>query len=397
MALLRRNETHIRSLGDMQSQHFEIPTRDGRTRLTGQVDLPTAVATRYPAVLMAPGGWFMDRDGYMGGSGTERDLVYRDLAKDLGAAGMAVVRYDNRGVRCNEMTMPPCPEGSTELEVTKHYLHACVDPEVRQTVSVQTQLDDLEDVWAFVVNHVSIDRKRTIIWAHSEGGLNAARLIGDRRIRPLGIIFVGTATETPMGLLRWQVVDRYAEQVMNWDADGDGRVTEADVERQFQTDALFNSVGTSRDVLIPPAEGWTLESIRARFAREYEAMKAAALARPDDAPYPDQTAGFPMVAASNHWWRQWFEDTTPIIDHLAGYLGRAVFHIGGLDTQSPGERQYAFAQSRIQAGIFARAPRLVFHKSRGHSLRTGEPTAGPMDEDVNADMVKEIVEILHAE
>jgi hypothetical protein len=62
----------------------------------------------------------MDRDGYMGGSGTERDLIYRDLARDIVAAGTAVVRYDNRGVRCNEMTMPPCPDGSSELEVTRH-------------------------------------------------------------------------------------------------------------------------------------------------------------------------------------------------------------------------------------------------------------------------------------
>src|SRR5689334_19320413 len=101
------------ALGNAVTQHFEIPTRDGLTRLTGRIDLPAGGGdARCSAVLMVPGGWFMDRDGYMGGSGTERDLLYRELAKDLVAAGIAVVRYDNRGVRCNEMTMPPCPEGS---------------------------------------------------------------------------------------------------------------------------------------------------------------------------------------------------------------------------------------------------------------------------------------------
>jgi hypothetical protein len=266
-------------LGDMATEHFEIPTRDGQTRLAGQVDQPGAGgAARSPAVLMVPGGWFMDRDGYMGGSGTERDLIYRDLARDLVAAGMAVVRYDNRGVRCNEMTMPPCPEGSSELEVSKHYLHACVDPDVRQTVTVQTQMDDVEDVWGFTLNHPGIDPTRALIWAHSEGGGNTARLIGARGICPRGVVFVGTATEDPVGLLRWQTVDRYAEQVMGWDADGDGRVTAADVERQFPTDPLFAAVGLGREVLMPPAEGWTRESVRARFAGEYDGMKAAALA-----------------------------------------------------------------------------------------------------------------------
>jgi hypothetical protein len=379
----------------METQYFEIPTRDGRTRLAGQLDLPAAgEAARYPAVLIVPGGWFMDRDGYMGGSGTERDLIYRDLGKATVEAGTAVVRYDNRGVRCNEMTMPPCPEGSSELEVTKHYLSACVDADVRQTVTVQTQMDDVEDVWAFTVNHPRIDARRAVIWAHSEGCANTARLIGARRICPRGAIFVGTATEDPVGLVRWQMVNQYAERVMSWDADGDGWVTKADVERHFPTDLLFAAVGMRRDVLTPPGEGWTLESVRARFTAEYEATKAALLAKPDDAPYPDPVPEFRMVAASNNWWKQWFEDTTPTIDHLAGYLGRASFHIGAIDSQSPGQRQLALAESRIKAGIFARPPRLVFHEDRGHSLRTGEPAAGPMDEEVKACLVKELEEIL---
>lgn len=379
----------------METQHFQISTRDGRTRLTGQIDLPTSdAAARYPAVLIVPGGWFMDRDGYMGGSGTERDLIYRDLAKAIVATGLAVVRYDNRGVRCNEMTMPPCPIGSSELDVTKHYLSACVDADVRQTVTVQTQMDDVEDVWSFTVNHPHIDPTRALIWAHSEGCGNTARLIGARRICPSGVIFACTATESPTGLLRWQTVDRYAEHVMSWDSDGDGRVIEADVEREFRTDALFAAVGLKREVMTPPGDGWTLESVRTRFAAEYEVMKAAALARPDDAPYPDPAPDLRLVAASNNWWKQWFEDKTPTIDHLAGYQGRASFHFGEIDSQSPARRQVAVAESRIKAGIFARPPRLVFHKGCGHSLRTGEPVAGPMDEDAKTCLVSEMKEIL---
>src|SRR5262249_11088148 len=290
---------HPRSFGrksdalcNMETQQFEIPTRDGRTRLTGQVDLPAGDgAARHPAVLMVPGGWFMDRDGYMGGSGTERDLIYRNLAKDIVAARIAVVRDDNRGVRCNELTMPPCPEGSNEPELTKHYLNACVDPDVRQTVTVQTQMDDVEDVWAFTVNHPGIDPTRALIWAHSEGCGNTARLIGARRICPRAVIFVGTATESPSGLVRWQTVDRYAEHVMGWDADVDGRVTEADVERQFPKDPPFTAGGMRRDVLTPPAEGWALETIRARFAGGDEAMRGAALAKPGDAPDPAPAPG----------------------------------------------------------------------------------------------------------
>ena len=382
----------------MEPQQFRIRARDGRAQLAGQVDLPAlgTSTARYPVVLMVPGGWFMDRDGYMGGSGTEGDLIYRDLAADLLAAGVAVVRYDNRGVRCNEMTMPPCRQGSSEAEVSRHYLSACVDADVRQTVTVQTQRDDVEDVWAFAVSHPRLDPTRALIWAHSEGGLNVARLIGRGRIHPRGVQFVGTITESPFSVFRWQTVERYVVHMMGWDEDGDGRVTPSDVQRRFPGDPMFAAVGMAQEVLAAPREGWTQETLRDRFAAEYEKMKAAAFAKPDDAPYPDPWPEFRMVAASNNWWKQWFVDETPLIDHLAEYRGQASFHIGEIDSQNPGRRQLAFGEGRIAAGLFARPPRLVWHQGRGHCLRTAEPAMGPMDEGAKACLVAEARQVLSA-
>ena len=37
----------------------------------------------------------------------------------------------------------------TELAATRHYVNACVDPDVRQTVTMRTQMGDVEDVWVF--------------------------------------------------------------------------------------------------------------------------------------------------------------------------------------------------------------------------------------------------------
>ncbi len=336
----------------------------------------------------------MDRDGFMGNSGTERDLVYRDLAMDIVASGVAVVRYDNRGVRCNEMTMPSCHDADSELETTKHYLKSCIDADIRQTVSVETQMDDVHDLWNFLMTHPRIDPQRVVIWAHSEGGLNVARLISTQQIDPKGIIFVGAATESPAEGFRRATTDRYVEHVMGWDSDGDGVVTKLDVEREFPQSQLFADVAMDRNVVMPPVEGWTLETLRERYQRNYEEMKAAALAKANDAPYPDSHPEMRVVAASNAWWRQWFEDTQPMIDHLAAYRGHASFHLGEIDSQCPGRRQLAFAEDRLRTGIFARAPRLVLHKDRGHSLRMGEPAAGPMDMEAKVCLIKEMHEIL---
>ncbi|MDR3402021.1 MAG: hypothetical protein P4L99_05935 [Chthoniobacter sp.] len=335
----------------------------------------------------------MDRDGYFGNSGTERDLVYRDLSVDLVAAGFCVIRYDNRGVRCNEMTMPKCPAGNSELQISECYLTACVDAEVRRTVSVQTQMDDVETMWNFTVSHPRVEPQRVVIWAHSEGGLNVARLVSARRIGPLGVVIVGAAAESPAGLVHWQMVDGDAKHLMKWDADGDGRVTLADIDRHFPNDDLFPAMSLTREMLMPPSEGWTWLTARERFANIYLKTKAAALAKPDDGPYPHQRGELRMVAASNNWWKQWFEDFTPMIDHLAEYRGHVSLHFGEIDSQSGGRRQWDFAENQIRSGIFAKVPRLVLHRNCGHSLRRHQPAAGPMDEEAKMRLIDEIREI----
>jgi pimeloyl-ACP methyl ester carboxylesterase len=375
-------------------QEFELPTWDGHTRIQGQIDLPAGDGTsRYPAVLIVNGGWFMERDGFMGNSGTERDMIYRDLAKDLVAAGIAAVRYDNRGVGGNEMTMPACPAGSSEEEISRHYFSTCVDAKVRRTVTVQTQMDDVEQVWDFMVNHPRVEAQEVVIWAHSEGGLNVARLISGRRIDPRGVIIVGSAAESPADLVHWTLVDKCAEHLMLWDGDGDGRVTQADVDNRYLSDPYFLAAAIKPEMLTPPGGGWTPGTAREHFEYLYAQIKAETLAKPDDAPYPDAVHGWLTINASNAWWRQWFEDTKPMIDHFADYRGHASLHFGEIDSQFSGPREMAFAEARLKAGVFAKAPRLMFHPGRGHSLCTGEPAAGPMDGEAKASLIKEIREV----
>jgi len=43
-------------LPDAKTEQFEVPTRDGRTKLTGQIDLPIGNAALHPVVLMVNGG-----------------------------------------------------------------------------------------------------------------------------------------------------------------------------------------------------------------------------------------------------------------------------------------------------------------------------------------------------
>jgi hypothetical protein len=119
-------------------------------------------------------------------------------------------------------------------------------------------MDDVEEVWNFTLRHSAVQPKSMIIWAHSEGGLNVARLISARRINPLGVIFVGVGTESPAGAFQWSVVDRYEEHLMRWDNDGDGRVIQAEIDDRYPTDYLFPAVGITPQMLTPPSTGWMI-------------------------------------------------------------------------------------------------------------------------------------------
>ena len=211
---------------------------------------------------------------------------------------------------------------------------------------------------------------------------------------PRGVIIVGSSAESPVALVHWSMVDRYAEHLMSWDSDGNGLVTQADVDSHYPRDPFFLAVNIKPESLSPSGKGWTLELARDHFEKIYEKTKAETLAKPDDAPFPDETDGCLTVAASNAWWRQWFEDTKPMIDHFTEYQGHVSFHFGEIDSQSPGPREMAFAEGRIKEGLFLKAPSLTLHKGRGHSLRTGEPAAGPMDAEAKADLLIEIRTLL---
>ena len=79
----------MKALGNMTTHSFEIPTRDGRTRLTGQVDLPDiGGAARHPVVVVGAGPI---------GLAASIDLAEQDVPVVVlyeNDAGRAVFEYD---------------------------------------------------------------------------------------------------------------------------------------------------------------------------------------------------------------------------------------------------------------------------------------------------------------
>jgi dienelactone hydrolase len=331
-------------------RQFSVASADG-AEIHGQADLPNE-RSRAAVVFVAGTGLF-DRDARFGRSGTPRDLVFADLAQRVTARGVAAVRYDRRGVR----------HGVPVAEM--------LDTAISGTSTVQSQREDLTAVYAWARARDGLNARCVVLFGHSEGLLHIARLAESGARAPDAVIAVGGLLESPLSVVQWQISGRDTHSLSIMDADGDGRVTNAEVEANFpRTPSSF--VDTNAPFIQPDGE-WTAEEIAQVGAVQgamYQQMRDQSLAQSDDAPYPN--AQTPMARYS--WWKSWFLDDTPAAVQLARWRVPMIFHYGSKDSQTNYDRQRAAA-----GDLFGTRATFVLHQDRGHSL--GEHALfGPMDE-----------------
>lgn len=329
---------------------FSVASADGTT-INGQADLPEA-PTR-AAVIMVAGTGLFDRDARFGRTGTPRDLIFADLAQRINARGLAAVRYDRRGMR----------HGVPQAEM--------LDTAISGTSTTTTQREDLAAVYDWTRARSGLNARCVVLFGHSEGLLHIARLADSGARAPNAVIAMGGLLESPASVVRWQLTGRDVYSLHRMDADGDGRVTNAEVEANLQN-TPSSWADTSAPFMQPDGE-WSAEDIAQVSTAQttlYEQARTTSLAQDDNAPYPNATT--PMARYS--WWKSWFTDDTPTAQLLSRWRIPMIFHYGDKDSQTNYERQ------REAAGdLFGNRATFVVHPGRGHSL--GEHALwGPIDE-----------------
>jgi pimeloyl-ACP methyl ester carboxylesterase len=378
----------------MLHEELQLPSKDGVTQLRGVFALPSDGVSQVSALLIVPGGWFAEREGFVGDSYTEADFMFRRIALGVLGQGVAVVRYDNRGVSGNELTVGITKISPDPLADTKRYLSTCIDPGIRATVTPESLMEDTATFYDFLASHPLIDSSRIVVFAHSEGGLHVARLINDQRIAPIGVIFAGSTTSSPVMALKWQVIDRYVAEVMSWDRTGDGSVDTTDVALGYPASFLAEA-GISQENVEPNNGSWTEEKLYAHFTSKYERDKYEVLAVADEVPFPlPENVEHAFVAASHRWMKQWYRDERSVLSLLRGYTGKITFHFGGIDRQYSAKNE---TDNILQnSSVMDSAPKFVVHKTRGHAFGSHKPVSGPMDKEAEEMFVREIVGILEA-
>ncbi|MBA3917051.1 MAG: hypothetical protein C0516_00530 [Gemmatimonas sp.] len=211
------------------SEDVIIPTPHGFS-LAGTLTRPRGARGPVPVVVTISGSGPQDRDSR---SATVRGYApFRDFADTLGRRGIAVLRYDDRGVGASG--------GRGAL---------------RDTATSADFADDVASVVAYLRTRQDVDPRRIALAGHSEGGI-IAPMIAARDSGIAAVVLIAAPAEKGRDIAKHQI------RIM---LDADSLLPPA------QRDSIIGTVPGRQDVAVRTADPWT------RFWLTYDPIPALQL------------------------------------------------------------------------------------------------------------------------
>jgi hypothetical protein len=367
------------------TETFHFKTLDGKTELKGQLDLPEKQG-KLPLVIMMPGTGLFDRDVNFGHSQTEKDLLFKRLSNLLNQKGVATLRYDYRGVSCNYENTPPCESCKTPQEKIAHFMQSCFNNEIRTGVTPQNMRSDFEQIYHWGEKHERVDPQQMVVFAHSEGSVHTAHLIAEQRIQPRAVILMGGLYESPQSVVKWQLVNRFHDNMMKADSNQDQKVTAEEITAYQPLNAVLAMLPL--EMLLPPEDikVWTSQQLLQLLSAQHQEITEATLAEDDALPYPSAA----NVQASMEWWKMFFSDTQNTAPLFAQGKIPVINHLGDADSQVSLDRQQAILDQVKKPHLLS----IQKHPGEGHALGA-HTLLGPMSPDSETQVVESILKQLN--
>lgn len=184
-------------------KNLEIDLGSGITA-SAQLTYPSNGEGPYPCVLLIQGSGCTDMNGYIPsyatGTGTSTKPL-QQIAEYLSERGMAVLRYNKRGVGMDSKL---------------------IDQDVFLNITFQALVHDAEKAFNALLEQEETDEGDVTLIGHSEGSLIAAK-IACKTPGVKKIVLLGAVAHNLREILEYQVVERkaaYLEEVIDGDKDG---------------------------------------------------------------------------------------------------------------------------------------------------------------------------------
>lgn len=366
---------------------FKIPTKDGKTSLTGQLDLPEQNSATLPMVVMMPGTGLFNRDVIFSVKNGPGSYLFKDLAKLLNEKGVATLRFDYRGVRYTPKAELIREKSKNPFVFAKYFHENCVNGEIRKEVTPENIRSDLEEVYKWGLGHANIDPGRIVVFAHSEGSIHVSHLVAEKKINPTGIVLMGGLFASPKETIRWQMVDRVVNALKKADINKDGKISHQEIKTEHKSKNSVLSIFPVK-ALLPEADFYQTDSLKKLYENEYQEVVKQYTKKADNEIYPNPK--FPQ--ASMRWWKMFFLDQVRPVKLYANSKVPVINHIGTKDSQIDlSVHLKALTEQKNNESLF-----IFIHPGKGHSLGQNA-LLGPLDNSSKRILIDSILHLVSLE
>jgi pimeloyl-ACP methyl ester carboxylesterase len=319
-------------------QQFSVAGTAESEAINGQIDWPGGELAQWegPVVVFISAGSPHDRNGWLvqametvwGGR-----MPLQELSAALVASGVAVVRFDNPGVR------PPqfkCRETVLKAGLTKTALESrCMDTQVLANLTVERYQHSIENVLLHAEELIPAARDRLMLMGFSEGLMHAAAIADRKRIRAGGLISIGSPARPFYAATRWQAVERLLEIFPEFDINGDSIITNPEIRKRFK-DGVGQVMGLNG--WLSPYGQWDASN-RDKFEALLEESYAGLLQRTDTGTaagamsWKRQANGVLVPDINDAFWNMHFHSRTAPVEVLQRLSLPGLFLWGGRDLQ----------------------------------------------------------------
>jgi pimeloyl-ACP methyl ester carboxylesterase len=253
-----------------QSMAFSVAKTERTDAIHGQIDWPNGRLKEWkgPIVVFISSGNPIDRDGWLVRAletAWGDRVPLKTLSDALVSEGVAVIRFDNPGVR------PPnleCRATIAKQGLNDQILRErCLDVNVLQHLTVTRYLNSIEMIIKQAALMVPKGR-RFGLFGFSEGSFHASSIAARHNVPVNALLSIGSPAESIRNASLWQGTSRVIEMLPEFDENGDGIITNEEVRAGY--DRGIGHISSTVNMWLSPSGEWHSE-----HARTFKKIRAA--------------------------------------------------------------------------------------------------------------------------